>query len=255
MKAEDDKPAGIGTNAGQRGPLRPRDAATLVIVDTARNEPRVLMGRRRADQVFLPGKYVFPGGRVDRGDGAVEAAHELKDGEIAKLLMDMKGRASVTRARALALAAVRETFEEAGLLIGAPASGPVAVAGTSWQRFCATGLKPHLAPLTYFARAITPPGRPRRYDTRFFCVEASAIAHRTAPLDEELSTLDWFSLDEARALDLPSITRAVIEDLADRIVAGPLGAADVPVPFYYFRNGTFQRILLGHSATADDLDR
>ena len=118
MKAEDDKPAGIGTNAGQRVPLRPRDAATLVIVDTARNEPRVLMGRRRADQVFLPGKYVFPGGRVDRGDGAVEAAHELKDGEIAKLLMDMKGRASVTRARALALAAVRETYEEAGIRVG-----------------------------------------------------------------------------------------------------------------------------------------
>ncbi len=228
--------------------MRPKDAATLVVVDTSRGEPRVLMGRRHAKQVFLPGKYVFPGGRVDRGDANVVAADDLPPRELAKLLLEMKGGPRPERARAIALAAVRETFEEAGLIIGAPASErpalPRRAPADSWQRFLATGFRPHLAGLSFFARAITPPGRPRRYDTRFFCVEASAVAARTEPLGQELSDLGWFSLEEARGLDLPPITRAVLEDLAERAGAGMAAVGAAPVPFYYFRNGSFQRVML-----------
>lgn len=225
--------------------LKPRDAATLVIVENAGSEPRILMGRRRADLVFMPGKYVFPGGRVDAGDRSAPSADALSASEERRLLAGMKGAPHPDRARALALTAIRETFEEAGLLIGAPtgvSTGPRRTA-PAWQPFLDHGLSPRIGPLRFFARAITPPGRLRRYDTRFFSVEATEIAHRTTPPDSELNSLDWFTLDEARTLDLPSITRAVMEDLADRLAAGPTSAA-LPVPFYYFRNGSFRRELI-----------
>ena len=106
---------------GRRPPqarIRPRDAATLVIIDQSTGEPRILMGRRRPDQVFLPNKYVFPGGAVERADRFAPCADTLRPSEGAKLVIAMRGPPSLGRARALALAAARETFEEAGLLIG-----------------------------------------------------------------------------------------------------------------------------------------
>ena len=63
--------------------------------------------------------------------------------------------------------------------------------------------------------------------------------------DGELSELDWFSLDDMRSLDLPGITRVVIEDLADWLAAGLPKARDLPVPFYFHRNGVFERVMLG----------
>ncbi len=237
--------------AANKTKLRPRDAATLIIVDSQSGEPRVLMGKRRDTQVFMPGKYVFPGGRVDTEDKRATAADELRPTEIAKLLMDMKGTPSAVRARALGLAAIRETFEEAGLVIGQPRALPHgATAVPGWQDFMATGHLPSLASLTFFARAVTPPGRPRRYDTRFFCVEAHAISHRVDIRDGELSSLDWFTFEEMRTLDLPSITRVVLEDLADRLKLGWSPSEDAPVPFYNNRNGTFRRIMLSPQAAA-----
>ena len=100
--------------------LRPRDAATLIIVDSSSGEPRVLLGRRRLDMVFMPGRYVFPGGRVDPADKQIDVEEDLRPRDLEKLMVAMKGTPSQARARALALAAVRETFEEAGLLIGTP---------------------------------------------------------------------------------------------------------------------------------------
>src|SRR5262245_62705580 len=217
-------------DATPRKVLRPRDAATLIIVDTASGEPRVLLGRRWEDLVFMPGRYVFPGGRVDPADRQIAVEHDLEPGNIENLMVAMKGNRSPARARALALAAVRETFEEAGILIGtplAPASPPKARA---WQKFFALGFRPALTQLTFFARAITPPGRPRRYDTRFFCVAAEAISHKVATADGELSDLEWHSLEHARALDLPNITRVVLEDLGERTAGGALQNCHVPVP-------------------------
>lgn len=243
MTATSSKPA--SAHARPRA-LRPRDAATLVIVDRVAGRPRILMGRRRPDLVFMPDKYVFPGGRVDRGDRHVESADELAPLETAKLLCEMKGRAHAHRARGLALAALREAYEEAGILIGAPAGERQNPPPRSpaWSAFFACGLRPKLGGLRLVARAITPPGRVRRYDTRFFCIPAADITHRTAPLDAELSTLDWVTIEEARLLDLPSITRAVVEDLADLLRGGPDFAPERPVPFYFFRHGRFHRQLL-----------
>lgn len=229
--------------------LRPRDAATLIIVDRAGSELRLLMGKRRMDQVFLPGKYVFPGGRVDKADRSVESADELGPIDAARLLIEMRGTVSAGRARALALAAIRETYEEAGLLIGSRRDARQRIAAGIWQGFLEYGFLPKPGALSFFARAITPPGRPRRFDTRFFWVDVAAIAHKVEARDEELSSLDWFTIEEIRTLDLPAITRVVIEDLWDRLQAGRT-AADLPVPFYHHRNGSFRRELLTLAAPA-----
>jgi 8-oxo-dGTP pyrophosphatase MutT (NUDIX family) len=225
--------------------LRPRDAATLIIVDSSAGEPRVLLGRRRLDMVFMPGRYVFPGGRVDPADKHVPVEEDLRPSDLEKLLVAMKGSPSVARARALALAAVRETFEEAGLLIGTPVGAGALPRAPTWQAFFATGYRPALGRLTFFARAITPPGRPRRFDSRFFCVDAEAIVHRAKIADGELSDLEWHSIAQARSLELPNITRVVLEDLGERIAAGALYTGDFPVPFYHRRNGSFRRDLIG----------
>jgi 8-oxo-dGTP pyrophosphatase MutT (NUDIX family) len=231
--------------------LRPRDAATLIIVDTSGGEPRVLLGRRRPDLAFMPGRYVFPGGRVDRADRHIAVEHDLEPGNLENLMVAMKGTRSLARARALALAAVRETFEEAGLLIGVPSQSAALSRARVWQQFFSHGYRPALTPLTFFARAITPPGRPRRFDTRFFCVAAEAIVHRVTVGDGELSDLEWHSIEQARALELPNITRVVLEDLSERIAAGALQKCDVPVPFYHRRNGTFHRDLIGADTRLD----
>ena len=229
--------------------LRPRDASTLIIVDRSNDHIRVLMGKRRMEQVFMPGKYVFPGGRVDKTDRLVQSADELSDLETSKLMLEMKGSASVSRARALVLAAVRETFEEAGLVIGSPVVGSAPTTQLpGWSDFFAHGFIPTISPLSLFARAITPPGRPRRYDTRFFCMDADAIAHRTDTNDGELSGLHWLTIDEARELDLPSITRVVLEDLSDRLkTGGGLHSPEAKIPFYHHRNGSFKRDMLALS--------
>ena len=224
--------------------MRPRDAATLVIVDANHNEPRILFGKRRMDLKFMPGKYVFPGGRVDRGDRLAHAANDLNATDLSKLLTEMRGRTSESRARALAIAAVRETFEEAGLLIGKRTTELPATRSEVWQQFLSHGVVPALSDLTFFARAITPPGRPRRFDTRFFCVDASAIAHTVTNRDGEFLELKWWTLEQSRDFDLPPITRVVLEDLSDRIVGGRLERGERPVPFYHHRNGTFRRDVL-----------
>src|SRR5690606_35374328 len=155
--------------------LRPRDASTLIIIDSKGPAPRVLLGERRDDLKFMPGKYVFPGGRLDADDKIMTAARELRQSEADKLLLDMKGHPTPARARGLGMTAVRETFEEAGIIIGGttaasseiapPSENPSleSPAAKTWRQFQAHGFVPDLAPLTFLARAITPPGRPRRF--------------------------------------------------------------------------------------------
>ncbi|MEQ1715564.1 MAG: NUDIX hydrolase [Hyphomicrobium sp.] len=238
-------PAAKSTDKTQA--MKPRDSSTLIIVDSTSGEPRILMGKRRMDQVFMPGKYVFPGGRVDLADRNVETVDELHEIETAKLLLEMRETPSAGRARSIALAAIRETFEETGILVGAQGKPRQPVESESWQGFFEQGCLPKLSQLRFFARAITPPGRPRRYDSRFFYADVSAIALRTEVRDGELSSLDWFTFDEMRALDLPAITRVVLEDLIDRLkidAEGPSAIASAAIPFYRHKNGASRRQLL-----------
>ena len=127
-------------------------------------------------------------------------------------------------ARALALAAIRETFEETGLAIGVADHGaPMNPPPGAWTRFAATGVHPALDAIDFLARAITPPGRPRRFDARFLIVDARFIAGRVdgaVHSEAELVELVWTPLNEARKLDLPGITHAALDDLAQALDGG-----------------------------------
>lgn len=198
--------------------LRPRDAATLIIVKTDGDgdHAQVLMGKRHEAHKFMPNKFVFPGGRVDPGDCRIRPAVDLHPDVAGKLITKMRGKPSQARARGLALAAVRETFEETGLVIGAAPGHPKQTRSAAWQAFYRSGFSPSLGGLRYFARAITPPGRPRRFDTRFFVVDASHVANLDAPAAVETNELldpYWFSFEQTRDLDLPWITGEVLRRL------------------------------------------
>ena len=212
--------------------LRPRDAATLILVDRSGAAPKVLMGRRHTRHAFMPGKFVFPGGRVEPYDGRMPVAGCLDPAVEARLNMGVH-RPGPARARALALAAIRETCEETGLLIGRKSAEPPAVPDESWRAFAEARVMPDLSPLHFITRAITPPGRSRRFDARFFVADAETIAHRIEGVvgpDAELDELVWIPIADAKQLDLPTITQIVVEELARRVAAGFDPA--MPVPFY-----------------------
>lgn len=218
---------------------RPKDAATLIILDRSGGEPKILLGRRHAGHKFLPGKYVFPGGRVERTDARMAAASEL-DPAVEEQLMRQMLRPSRARARAMALAGIRETFEETGIMIGARGTAPCLAAKGLWADFAAAGILPDLSRLHFIARAITPPRRQKRFDTRFFVVDAEAIVERRDGIvgpDSELVELVWVPLAEAPALGLMTVTAVVLEELAARIAAGL--PRDLPVPFYRMINQKF----------------
>jgi 8-oxo-dGTP pyrophosphatase MutT (NUDIX family) len=208
---------------------RPRDAATLILVRRGRR-PEVLMGRRAPGHVFMASKWVFPGGRIDRADFVAAAATEAAGPTRARLEAELAPR----RARALCLTAVRETFEETGLIVGRAA--PAASVAGPWREFRAAGALPDLAALTYVARASTPPGRTRRFDARFFLADADALlAPEPTAGSGELDEIAWLPLDDARALDLPAITRFVLDEVSER-----LGNPDRPLPFVRMVRGAHQ---------------
>jgi 8-oxo-dGTP pyrophosphatase MutT (NUDIX family) len=222
--------------------LRPKDAATLIVLDTSAKKTRMLMGKRNANLAFMPGKYVFPGGRVDPTDRSMVAMGALSPRTEARLLA-ASPKLSPQGCRALAMAAIRETFEETGLLIGTGDYGaPARAPGGSWSRFAEVGLHPTPDALMFLARAITPPGRPRRFDTRFFIANRASVgAELPADIgpDAELTELCWVTLEEASSLDLPMITQVIVRELVDRMATGL--ERDAPIPFYRERSRVFVR--------------
>jgi 8-oxo-dGTP pyrophosphatase MutT (NUDIX family) len=224
--------------------LRPKDAATLILIDHSGPISKVLLGKRHHGHKFMPGKYVFPGGRVEPADQHMPTARPL-DRHAEQRLMRAVKRPSPAKARALALAAIRETYEETGLLLGAQARSAEAAPPGPWAAFGQAQLLPDLATIHFVARAITPPRRPKRFDTRFFAADASAIARRIDGMigpDAELVELVWMPIAQARHLDMPAITAVVLEELEIRIAAGL--AHDLPVPFYRMLHRHFVRALL-----------
>jgi len=202
------------TEETPRRAARPRDAATLVLYRMRRGQPCVLMGLRHSRHRFMPDQFVFPGGRVDRADGYVPAASEMQP-HVAKRLTKA---ASPHRARALAMAAIRETFEETGLILGRRAAAQPNRLHGDWQHFYDTGFAPALDGLEYICRAITPPFRPIRFNARFFLAEGSR-AHGRLSGSGELLELDWIPLKKARQLPTPRIQQVVLDYLDDLIDA------------------------------------
>lgn len=222
----------------------PRDAATLMLIDRSGAQPKVLLGRRHHSHKFLPGKFVFPGGRIEALDRVMPAASEL-DAQAQKKLMERVTTPSAELARAFALAAVRETAEETGLLLGVKRDEGPAAPGEIWADFTRAHVFPDLAHVHFIARAITPPRRPRRFDTRFFTADASAIAHKIDGVvgpDSELVELTWVPIEQATHLEMPTITGVVLEELLARVEASM--GHDLPVPFYFMKDQQFFRELL-----------
>ena len=210
--------------------LRPRDAATLILYRQAGRQVEVLMGERHGGHAFMPNRYVFPGGRVDPTDHKVRSATALKPLVAANLAK----ACGVARARALANAAIRETFEETGLLIGAPDPNPGMPVPKAWEPFFASGLAPTHDVLDYVVRAITPPFRPSRFNARFFIADARYI-QGSIKGSGELLDLRWIAVEDALKLELPGITEIVLQQinaLIARPQSGPHG-----VTLYRMRYG------------------
>ncbi len=223
---------------------RPKDAATLILVDRNGSIPKVLVGRRHDKVVFMPGKFVFPGGRVDSTDNRIPVAAELPKA-LEKKLVGGTPKTTPARARALAVAAIREACEETGLCLGkkvARSNGAAKLIG-QWKPFADAGLLPDPSGLFLIARAITPPGRVRRFDTRFFTADASSIAHRIEGVvhaDAELVELVWVELGSQPLADAHQMTKMVLRELDARLAAGPLSHT-ASVPFFHFYGGKMQR--------------
>jgi len=209
--------------AGER--LRPKDAATLLLYRGHGDNVRVLLGQRHHGHVFMPNAYVFPGGRVSTEDSRVVPSTPLRADVAARL----ERAATPSRARALAVAAIRETYEETGLLLAA--GEPV---DADWHR----KIEPNLGALDYFFRAITPPNRVRRFDARFFFADAEQARGSLAG-DGELQDLAWFSLDEIRDLEMAGITRIALAEFW-RVLTDPHSRdPDRPIPVSRFIRGRY----------------
>lgn len=195
-------------SARPKRPVRPKDAASVVLLRGSRNDPEVLLGRRRLDARFMPGIYVFPGGRVDRADYRHADAALIPP----EVLQKLQRHTPADRARALIWAALRETWEESGLLIGRP--GKIAPAGLSalHDAYEAANLAPVTEGIDYIARAITPTRNPIRFNTRFFLIDGrnatGALRHTS-----ELEDIGWRRVSEALSeYDLMNVTRFALEE-------------------------------------------
>ena len=214
-----------------------RNAATVIVLRDRDTTPAILMGQRGAKAAFMPNKFVFPGGAVDEADRAVPLAAPLPELCHARLA----DNAPDGLQHALAAAAIRELWEETGLVLGTPGAWPGAPA-PDWERFAATGNLPTASALQFVFRALTPPGRPRRFDARFFLVDAEDIqgdlddfTHAT----DELSHLQWIKLSDARNFDLPFITEVVLAEVEARA-----RDREPPASVPYFRNNDESSLFL-----------
>lgn len=198
--------------------LRPRDAATLILIDRSSSSPKALMGRRSAKHVFMPDLYVFPGGRRDRDDWRLPIRSPLRGEVIDHLLTGTAKRFSKSTAQALANAAARELYEETNLNISPEANS---------ERFDVSHFR-------FFARAITPIGQPRRFDTRFFTCFCDELHVNPADArdSDELLDLSWVDIGHHENTPMPDITSIVLGELHERLRQSPsLPFSDTP---YFF---------------------
>lgn len=179
-----------------------RPAVTLVLWRPGPAGPEVLMGQRGAAAVFMPSKFVFPGGGVDPCDHEAPCPGYLAPDCARRLAGD-------PMPDVLVAAGLRELVEETGLRATAGQAGA----------------------LRYVFRAITPPGRPRRFDARFLLADAACLegdVEDFAAASGELAFLRWLPLPEARALDLPFITEVVLAEVGSLV----MGRDQPGVPFF-----------------------
>lgn len=200
-----------------------RDASTLLIVRHDLDRPQVLMGQRAENSVFMPGSVVFPGGAVEPSDKTIRFEHPLKKECRARLMLETQ---TVTPEE-LVGAAIRELWEETGLFLAQPTSSkepPIVTsqdaAPPEQSEFHRTlhekGFVLDARALTFFFRAITPPGHTRRFDARFFLADAGSLwgdIEDFSASDLELNGLGWLGIDDARKRNIPLVTDMVLAEL------------------------------------------
>lgn len=188
-----------------------REAATLILIRDPAGDAKVLLGRRQRNAVFMPGRFVFPGGAVDPSDTEVALSGPLKTtcrGRLAE---------SPLPAHAYAAAAIRELWEETGLVFGTPGRfAPPA----GWAGFADLGVQPTATGLTYVFRAITPPGQTRRFDARFFLADAASLlgdGEDFSGASGELSDLAWVPLSAADTVHMAPVTQQALQTVARQL--------------------------------------
>ena len=192
--------------SGPKSPVTPRDAASLVLLRDGKDGPEVLMGRRPLAARFMPGVYVFPGGAVEDPDYAMRTSRALADDVLARL----KRRTEETLAVALGWTAIRETWEETGVILGSAGTAEGSDDCPALRAFAAEGVAPDLQALDYLMRAVTPSYLPIRFNTRFFVADGSNLRGTLAPRDE-LEDAAWLSVEEALTLNIVNVTEIVLD--------------------------------------------
>ena len=239
----------------QQFPLvAPRDAASLLLIDRRGADYQVLMGQRHSGQAFMPGVFVFPGGALEPVDLAMaeqepERVTRCFTHFLAGPLFNPDGYGGLNPGQigvALGLCALRETIEETGLM---PVPGNSAALQGAHHPLMQTAWREVIGGMHVLARAITPPGRRMRFDTRFLVNEIVDDMGVAGEPDDEFTKLEWLTFDQACDMKLHAMTRVVLEDLNDYLANC---ARDVPlalqpqreVPLYNYGEKEFERLVL-----------
>ena len=204
-----------------------RNAATVIVVRDRATTPRVLMGQRGSNAVFMPNKFVFPGGAVDAGDADIPLARMINEPCLSRLAE----MSDPSLTHSICVAAIRELYEETGQILGVKGKW-TGVLPKDWEAFSQAGFLPDASGMQYVFRAITPPGRPRRFDARFFFVDAQLLESDLddfSAASEELCHLQWIPLDQVRQYDLPFITEIVLAEIGARVNNN---TPPISVPFF-----------------------
>ena len=211
--------------------VRPRDAASLILLRGEGKALEVLAGRRPLSVKFMPGVYVFPGGAIDPPDRIAWSVETATEALGPKLMRSAR-------------AALRETWEEAGVLIGRPGGRPAAQPARApiEQAYVEHGLMAAMDVLTYVGRAITPSHSFRRFNTRFFLGDGGNVFGEPVA-SEELEDVGWHPVGHKAFASFRDVTRFMLA----RAIALRQGTASGEAPLFYWAKNA-RRIGICHEA-------
>ena len=212
-----------------------RNAATVIVIRNKCKNPSVLMGQRGENAAFMPSKFVFPGGAVDDQDLSIDIKKSINEVCKNRLLKENENGSW----SGLVAAAIRELFEETGQIIGVEEEW--SEVPSNWEEFAKTGYVPDASNMSFVFRAITPPGRPRRFDARFFLIQAEELRTNLddfSMASDELSHLQWIPLKDTKNFDLPFITQVVLAE-----ITGNLTKSGPPARVPFFQNRTEESLV------------